>query len=60
MQQPSLDELVINCEHRAIGTNGGFGYKTLVGGRDVTLIEANVLAYWLCETSKRVKQVVNY
>lgn len=60
MEQQSLDELVTNCEHRAIGSNGGFGYKTLVGGRDVTLIEANALAYWLCETSKTAKQVVNY
>lgn len=60
MEQPSLDELVTNCEHRAIGSNGGFGYRTLVSGRDATLIEANALAYWLCETSKTTKQVVNY
>lgn len=60
MEQPSLDELVTNCEHRAIGSNGGFGYRTLASGRDVALIESNALAYWLCETNKPAKQVVNY
>lgn len=60
MEQPSLDEIVTNCEHRTIGSNGGFGYRTLVSGRDAALVEANALAYWLCETSKTEKQVVNY
>lgn len=60
MEQPSLDELVTNCEHRTIGSNGGFGYRTLASGRDVALIESNALAFWLCETNKPAKQVVNY
>ena len=28
MNQPSLAEVASNCEKRAIGTNGGFGYKS--------------------------------
>lgn len=29
MGQPTLVQAVSNCEKRAIGSNGGFGYKSL-------------------------------
>jgi hypothetical protein len=60
MSQDSLDKVATNCEHRAIGSNGGFGYRTLSAGRDISLIEADALAFWLCKSDKKVKQIVNY
>lgn len=50
--QPSLTQIAANCEHRAIGTSGGFGYKSLLEGADVSILEAVSLAHWLCATAK--------
>jgi phage terminase large subunit-like protein len=50
--QPSLRQIASNCEHRAIGTSGGFGYKSLLDGADVSILEAVSLAHWLCATAK--------
>lgn len=59
--QPALEQIVTNCDHRAIGTGGGFGYKSILDGADVTLLDAVVLAHWLCSTHKdRPKQSVSY
>lgn len=60
MDQDSLDRVATNCEHRAIGSNGGFGYRTLSAGRDISLVEADALAFWLCKSDKRVKQIIHY
>lgn len=49
--QVSLAQIVSNSEHRAIGTNGGFGYVSLNPAMDVTLMEATALAYWACKLS---------
>lgn len=46
MGQPSLARAVTNSEHRAIGSNGGFGYKTIKEGVDVALMDAAILASW--------------
>ena len=54
--QPSLTQAASNCEHRAIGSGGGFGYAALSEGIDVTLLEAVSLAHWLCFSSKDVKK----
>lgn len=57
--QPSLTQSVTNCEHRAF--SGGFGYKSIKEGVDVTLLESLSLAHWICATSKeRRKQRVSY
>lgn len=60
--QPSLVQSVTNCEHRAIGSNGGFGYKSIKPEVDVSLLESVMLAYWLCSTQvvKKQKQKVFY
>lgn len=44
--QPSLTQAAANCEHRAIGHGGGFGYASAAEGVDVSLLEAAALAYW--------------
>ena len=54
--QPSLEQIVANCEHRYIGSNGGFGYQSILEGADISLIDSVVLAYWACATAKPKKQ----
>ena len=58
MAQPSLTQIVANCEHRAIGTSGGFGYTSLIENVDATLIEAITLAHWACAQAKEKKKQV--
>lgn len=61
MGQPSLIQSVSNCEKRAIGAGGGFGYKSLRDDIDVTLLESVVLAYWSCKESKEKRiQKISY
>ena len=54
-RQPSLARVVSNCEHRAIGKNGGFGYSSILAGADISLLDAVVLAHWQAATAKEVK-----
>ena len=59
--QPALRQSVTNCQHRAIGSGGGYGYKTLDDDIEVALIEAIVLATHACNNFKEVKkQAVSY
>ena len=54
--QPGLRQSVTNCQHRAIGSGGGYGYKTLDDAIEVALIESCVLATHACSTFKEVKK----
>ena len=60
--QESLAQVVTNCEKRPIGSNGGFGYRSLVETYDISLMDSMILAYWLCATTKEVpqKQSISY
>ena len=60
--QESLTQIVTNCEKRPIGTNGGFGYRSLVETYDVAIMDSMILAYWLCATTKTnvPKQSISY
>lgn len=59
--QPSLTQVVTNCEKRAIGSNGGFGYRSQFDDMDIVLMDSALLAYWACSESKPVKkQKVRY
>lgn len=61
MDQPSLTQSVSNCEHRAIGSNGGFGYKSIRDDVDITLLDSMILAYWAAiETKENKRQKVSY
>ena len=44
--QPSLRAVVTNCEHRAIGSRGGFGYASIKEGLDIVLLDSAMLAHW--------------
>lgn len=56
MNQRSLMQSASNCEKRAIGSRGGFGYQSIKEGVDVSLLEAAVLAYWACASTKKSKK----
>lgn len=52
MTQPSLDSVVTNCEKRAIGTNGGFGFQAIRDQDDISIMDAVILAAWATEEFK--------
>lgn len=61
MGQPALVQSVSNCEKRQIGSNGGFGYRSLNEKIEVSLLESCILAHWLCcEHKEKTKQKISY
>ena len=59
--QEALTQSVSNCEKRAIGSSGGFGYKSLNEQIEVALLESVILANWGLSEMKPVrKQRINY
>lgn len=52
MGQPSLVQVASNCEHRAIGTGGGFGYRAQIEGQKIELLDSVILAHWQCAAGK--------
>ena len=61
MNQPSLTRSVSNCEKRAIGSNGGFGYRSINDTIDVSLMDSVILASWICgESKEKKKQKISY
>lgn len=59
--QPSMTQIVTNCEKRAIGSNGGFGYRSIKDGADIALMDSMILAFYACKEHKeRTKQTISY
>lgn len=59
--QPSLTQVVTNCEKRNIGSNGGFGYQSQYDDMDIALMDSAILAHWLAKEDKPVrKQQIRY
>ena len=56
MGQPSLINSVTNCEKRQIGSNGGFGYKSINEAYDIALMDSMILAQWIC--GQKTKAIV--
>lgn len=54
--QKELKDIVSNCDKRLIGSNGGFGYKSLIETNDIALMDSMILAYWICANTKEVKK----
>nr|DAE10368.1 MAG TPA: Large Terminase [Siphoviridae sp. ctwrX9] len=54
--QPSLFQVVTNCDKRTIGTSGGFGYRSQVEENDIASMESMILAHWACSEAKEVKK----
>ncbi len=61
MNQPSLTQVVTNCDKRPIGTSGGFGYKSQFEDMDIVLMDSALLAHWICKEGKtQIKQKISY
>jgi len=61
MYQPAVKQVVTNCEKRAIGSSGGFGYKSIKINADISLMDSFILANWcLDEFKMKKKQTVRY
>lgn len=60
--QPALVQAATNCEHRAIGSKGGYGYAAIKDGVDISLLDSVILACWGIEEFKdsQIKQKVSY
>ena len=59
--QPSLSQVVTNCDKRNIGTSGGFGYRSQIEENDIALMDSVILAFWSCSSSKPPKkQKISY
>lgn len=54
--QPSVVQVVTNCEKRAIGANGGFGYRSQIETADIAILDSIVLAFNSCATHKEKKK----
>ncbi|MGY4105124.1 DEAD/DEAH box helicase family protein [Ignavigranum ruoffiae] len=61
MNQPSLTQIVTNCEKRPIGSAGGFGYRSQYEDYDICLMDSMILAHWIClETKNNRQQRISY
>lgn len=56
--QPSMMQIVSNCEKRAIGSNGGFGYRSIKDGADISLLDSVILALWACKEDCGKKKTI--
>lgn len=53
--QPMLKNIISNCKKRTIGSNGGFGYESIILENDIALMDATIYAYWSAQKSKERK-----
>lgn len=61
MQQSAARQVITNCEKRAIGSHGGFGYQSLLDDADISILDSMILAHWKCKDGKaKKKQSVSY
>lgn len=63
MEQPSVEQIVSNCDKRAIGSGGGFGYMALRDGMEIAILDSIILAHWACAEDKgkpTTRQKVGY
>lgn len=59
--QPSLAGSVSNCEKRAIGSNGGFGFRSISDLHDIAIMDSAILAVWLAENAQEeTAQTIDY
>lgn len=60
MEQPSVTAVISQCQHRAIGSAGGFGFQPLNELLDISLMDSMILAHWGAITFKDIKQFISY
>lgn len=57
--QLSMLQIVSNCDKRAIGSNGGFGYRSIRDDLEIGLMDSMILADWLADTTHDTKKNKN-
>lgn len=62
MEQKGVQNVITNCEKRAVGSSGGFAYKSIKIGADISIMDSIILAIWGCEKFNQPKkrQKVSY
>lgn len=62
MSQSAADQVITNCDKRAIGSKGGFGYTSQLDGADISILDSMALAHWQCVECKNEerKQKISY
>ena len=62
MEQSAVTQIASNCEKRAIGAGGGFGYRSILEGADIAILDSMIFAHWICEETpkERKKQKISY
>lgn len=62
MEQSAATQVITNCDKRAIGSKGGFGYASQLDGADISILDAMALAHWQCVECKteEIKQRISY
>lgn len=61
MEQSAATQVITNCDKRAIGSHGGFGYVSQIEGADISILDSMALAHWICADSKEPKvQKISY
>lgn len=59
--QPSLVQVITNCDKRTIGSSGGFGYKAIKPDTEIALMDSIILAHWAVNEFKESKpQKISY
>ena len=59
MGQPSVVQIISNCEKRPIGSSGGFGYKSQKPDIDVAIMDSMIYAHWgVTEIKEKKKQKI--
>lgn len=53
VKQKTPERIITNCERRAIGSNGGFGYKAQIEDVDIAVMDSMILAHWQAATAKK-------
>ncbi len=60
MEQSAATQVITNCDKRAIGSKGGFGYTSQLEGADISILDSMVMAHWQCvecKTEKRIQKI---
>lgn len=60
MEQKGVENIITNCEKRAIGSQGGFGYKSIKIGADIAIMDSLILAAYGADTKEKKKQRISY
>jgi phage terminase large subunit-like protein len=59
MGQPSVVQIISNCEKRPIGSSGGFGYKSQKPDIDVAIMDSMIYAHWgVTEIKEKKRQKI--